>query len=193
MTCVRGKEAACKLEIVRILDDYAKEFYSEKIKKHFEALDRGEITEDGEEHEDEEVEHLEEAQLDIEERIKREIEELKRNESTGFKTKEEKKRDLFEGMEIGCECGRYLSSIYMCSSLTAAVVFVRTRSPIDPIDLVTRVCRETKETGTKRSRYAQRLTPVKLTASAGTEALAKLCDQVLKKEFHSGQTCLKVS
>lgn len=65
-----------------------------------------------------------------------------------------------------------------------SVIFVRTRAPIDPVDLVIRICEETRRTGTKRSRYAQRLTPVTLTATANMEGLLRLCDEVLQKAFH---------
>lgn len=93
MTCVRGKEAACKNEMVRVLEDYSNEFYGDQIKKYFEEL------------EDEDPEQ-EDQELPIEDAIAKEIAELKSQTSTGFKTREEKKRELFSGMEIGCECGK---------------------------------------------------------------------------------------
>lgn len=90
---------------MRVLEDYADEFYGDSIKKYFEALERGELA-DGENTESIEETNKEEAHLDIEERIRREVEDLKQSSSTGFKTKEEKKKELFSGMEIGCECGK---------------------------------------------------------------------------------------
>lgn len=66
------------------------------------------------------------------------------------------------------------------------VIFIRTRKPIDPVDLVLRICRDTQKTGTKRSRYAQRLTPVSLTGVATLEGFTKLAETLLNPIFHSG-------
>ena len=65
---------------------------------------------------------------------------------------------------------------------------MRTRKPIDPVDLVLRICRETQKTGSKRSRYAQRLTPITLTSTANLEGLKRVSDAVLQPVFHSGNS-----
>lgn len=67
------------------------------------------------------------------------------------------------------------------------VIFVRTRAPIDPVDLVVRICKDTQKTGMKRSRYVQRLTPVTLTTMATSDGLLKLADAVLNPVFHKGE------
>lgn len=73
-------------------------------------------------------------------------------------------------------------------------MFVRTRPPIDPVDLVLRICHDIQKTGTKRSRYAQRLTPVTMTSTANMEGLLRVADSVLKPVFHlnSSQPAYKV-
>ncbi|CDO51616.1 similar to Saccharomyces cerevisiae YGL232W TAN1 Putative tRNA acetyltransferase [Geotrichum candidum] len=159
VTCVRGKEAACKNEIVRIFDDYAHEFYGPELQRYLEDLKA----------EEENAPAAEEKQVFIEDLVAQEIAELK-DANQAYKTREEKKKEFFSGYEIGCEC----------------VIFIRTRKPIDPVDLVLRICRDTQKTGTKRSRYAQRLTPVSLTGVATAEGFRKLAETVLNPIFHSG-------
>lgn len=73
-------------------------------------------------------------------------------------------------MEIGCEC----------------VIFVRTRLPIDPVDFVGKVCKDVKYgSQIKRSRFAQRLTPIVCTATANIEGLNRLFNTVLAPEFYN--------
>jgi hypothetical protein len=92
---VRGKEAACKNEIVRIFDDYAHEFYGPELQRYLENLKA----------EEENAPPVEEKQLFIEDLVAQEIAKLKDANQT-YKTREEKKKEFFSGYEIGCECGR---------------------------------------------------------------------------------------
>ncbi len=95
MTCVRGKEAACKNEIVRIFDDYAHEFYGPELQRYLEDLKA----------EEENAPAAEEKQVFIEDLVAQEIAELK-DANQAYKTREEKKKEFFSGYEIGCECGK---------------------------------------------------------------------------------------
>lgn len=72
-------------------------------------------------------------------------------------------------MEIGCEC----------------VIFVRVKRPINPVDFVLRICKDIKYgSQIKRSRYAQRLTPVEKTATANLDGLNRLFEEILKPVFY---------
>uniref|UniRef100_A0A060T720 ARAD1B19382p n=1 Tax=Blastobotrys adeninivorans TaxID=409370 RepID=A0A060T720_BLAAD len=90
---------------------------------------------------------------------------------------DKKKKERFSPIDTGCEC----------------VVFFRTRKPIEPVDLVLKVCEDAAHSGAKKSRYAQRLSPVTLTATANIEGVKRLAASVLKPHFHrdEGQEPLK--
>jgi hypothetical protein len=64
------------------------------------------------------------------------------------------------------------------------VTFMVTRSPIDPVRLVREICLETLA-GNKRTRWAQRFTPIQLTAYANLTDLTSLAENVLGPIFHA--------
>jgi tRNA acetyltransferase TAN1 len=105
----------------------------------------------------ESVEEVDEDE-DIESAIAKEVGELK----------EKKRTSAIIPIDIGCEC----------------VLFFRTKSPIDPVQLVRRICSDAATTKTKRTRYAQRLTPITRTGTANMEGLKRLSMEVLKPHFH---------
>lgn len=74
-------------------------------------------------------------------------------------------------IELDCEC----------------VLFFRTKPPIDPVELVKKICKDIKETKIKKTRYAQRLTPVSLTTTANLDNLKILAPKVLGSQFHAGE------
>lgn len=82
--------------------------------------------------------------------------------------KQKKKNGLIVPIDVNCEC----------------VLFFRTKKPINPVDLVTSLCKEVADSANNRCKFAQRITPVTLTASANEEGLRELATQVLAPHFH---------
>lgn len=161
VTCARGKEAACRKEIIDIFLEYSKEFYGDL------EVEAGADKEQDEEDKEEEEQGGKES---IEDSIAKELQELRESSEAGKSKKQGETKGLFEAQEIGCEC----------------VIFVRTRRPIDPVDFVVRVCKDLKYgSQIKRSRYAQRLTPVTSTATANSEGLTRLHHEVLEPVFYN--------
>ncbi|KAG4304345.1 hypothetical protein PORY_002320 [Pneumocystis oryctolagi] len=69
---------------------------------------------------------------------------------------------------------------------TPCVIFIRTKWPIDPVEIVRDLCEKIQLNQVKRIRWCQRLTPVTLTACATLPDLQKLAQKVLKPHFHKG-------
>ena len=63
---------------------------------------------------------------------------------------------------------------------------LKTRPPIDPVELVHSICRDALQTGKKRTRFAKRLTPVTKIGKATEAGLTELATEVLAPYFHSG-------
>lgn len=64
------------------------------------------------------------------------------------------------------------------------VLFFKTRSPIDPVDFVHRICKEiVSKPGIRRMRYANRLTPVTIIGKATEKGLEELGKTVLAAHF----------
>jgi tRNA acetyltransferase TAN1 len=106
-------------------------------------------------------------QLSIEDSIAQELSAIQESKNAG----------LFIPVDLDCEC----------------VIFFRTRLPIDPVEIVKKICKDVKESKRKKSKYAQRLTPVALTAVATHDNLKALASKVLASQFHAaeGQTPVK--
>jgi tRNA acetyltransferase TAN1 len=77
------------------------------------------------------------------------------------------------------ECG----NIPPYSKLTL-VTFMVTRPPIDPVRLVREICLETLA-GNKRTRWAQRFTPIQRTGYANLTDLSSLAEKVIGPIFHA--------
>lgn len=68
-----------------------------------------------------------------------------------------------------------------------------TRPPIDPVRLVREICLDTLA-GNKRTRWAQRFTPIMSTSYANLVDLRSMAEKVLQPIFHGEDvTPLKVS
>lgn len=67
---------------------------------------------------------------------------------------------------------------------TACLVFIRTKWPIDPVEMVRDICEKILLNEIKRIRWSQRLTPVVLTACATISDLENLARKVLRPYFH---------
>ena len=65
------------------------------------------------------------------------------------------------------------------------LLYFKVRPPIDPIDLVHRICEDVVKDaeGMRRMKYVNRLSPVSLIAKATEKGLAELCESVLGKVF----------
>lgn len=146
-----------------MLKEYSEEFY-------------GKLQVDNSDEPDEEAVKEEEGNKQtedsVEEAIAKELAELQ-DENKPNKDKTNSEKQLFEPMEIGCEC----------------VIFVRTRKPIDPVDLVTRICDDLiNGSKIRRFRFAQRMTPISSTATANLDGLDRLLKQVAQPVFyHQGK------
>lgn len=64
-------------------------------------------------------------------------------------------------------------------------MFFRTSSPVDPVALVQRICKDAAESPQrKRTRFTKRLSPMTLIGRASEDGLAKVAEQVLAPHFH---------
>lgn len=64
------------------------------------------------------------------------------------------------------------------------VTFMVTRLPIDPVRLVHEICLDTAA-GNKRTRWAQRFTPIQSTCYANLPDFRGLCEKALTPIFHA--------
>lgn len=64
------------------------------------------------------------------------------------------------------------------------LLFFKARPPIDPVDLVHRICKDVVEDpGIRKMKYVNRLSPVTTTAKATEKGLQELAASVLSKHF----------
>lgn len=104
----------------------------------------------------------EEVEENLEDKIQKELEELKKPAKSG-------KKQIIEPIDLSCEC----------------LIFLKIRKPVEPADLVHRLCTEAYELGVKTTRVTQKLTPITYSVSASKEELEKLAEKVLKPHFHN--------
>lgn len=109
--------------------------------------------------EDDENDDEAKEELSIEDQIKQELNGLKAPNA---------KRQFLKPIELGCEC----------------LVFIKTRRPINPEELVEKVCKECMESKVKNTRVTQKLSPVTFSVSPTMDELKKLAVRVLKPHFH---------
>lgn len=64
------------------------------------------------------------------------------------------------------------------------VTFMVTRMPIDPVRLVREICLDTLA-GHKRTRWAQRFTPIQSTCHANLSEFRTMCERILNPIFHA--------
>ena len=76
---------------------------------------------------------------------------------------------------------RYLPLNSWCNRV---VTFMVTRPPIDPVRLVHEICLDTAA-GNKRTRWAQRFTPIQSTCYANLPDFRVMCEKVLGPVFHA--------
>ncbi|RDL32503.1 Uncharacterized protein BP5553_08959 [Venustampulla echinocandica] len=63
------------------------------------------------------------------------------------------------------------------------VLFFKTQPPIDPVDFVRRICEDIISSGTRSTRYINRLTPMALMGKATEKGLSELASTVLREHF----------
>jgi hypothetical protein len=74
------------------------------------------------------------------------------------------------------------NAVFSLSTLLIEVTFMLTRPPIDPVVLVREICRDTLA-GNKRTRWAQRLTPIQSTCYANLPDFRTMCEKILEPIF----------
>ncbi|KAG4303683.1 hypothetical protein PCANB_000024 [Pneumocystis canis] len=67
---------------------------------------------------------------------------------------------------------------------TPCVIFIRTKWPLNPVEMVQDICEKIRSNKIKRIRWSQRLTPITLTALATLPNLENLAQKVLGPYFH---------
>ena len=144
-TCLKNKEGQCRKELLALFQEKAEEYF-----------DMSQVEGEGEDDDDE--------SLSIEDKIKREVNEL--NQTTTVT-----KKEPLKPINLDCMC----------------LVFIKTRKPIDPERLVYGIVKELAETKVKRTRVTNKLLPVTYTVSASIDQLKLLAEKVLKPHFHSGE------
>ena len=100
---------------------------------------------------------------------------------------------LFQHVRLDIKCGKSrirepCSSIAPCLHALAdcAVLFFRTRPPVDPVALVHKICADVQQgANVGNVSYVQRLTPITLTARATVQGLDELAAVVLARHFHA--------
>lgn len=149
-SCNRGREQGCRKELLNLISEKIEEWYPDWEKN---------VEED----------EVEEKDLSVEEKIQKELEELKKGEKSVNK-------DVILAIDLGCEC----------------LVFVKIRRPIELAELIERLCQEAHDSKVKNTRYTQKLTPISFSVSASMDELKKLAEKVLKPHFHKeGQEPVK--
>lgn len=114
--------------------------------------------------EDDAEEKTDDKELSVEDKIKKELAELESSKNNDKNAK----KSVLQPIDLGCEC----------------LVFIKTKKPIEPADLVHRLCEEASVTKAKNTRFTQKLTPIQYSVSASMEELLKLAQKVLKPHFH---------
>ena len=148
-TCEMGKEGKSTAELRDLFEEYAKKLYG------------------GPEEQADEADSNEDAEVDIEAEIKKEVQ--------GIKSKGMTKEALFQSVKVDVQC----------------VLFFKTRPPIEPVSFVHTICKDAAQGAMQRARFVKRLSPMDMMGKATEDGLAKVADAVLGPVFHSGEDGLK--
>lgn len=133
--------------------------FSEKVDKWYPGWEN-ELEEEPKEDSGE----IKEEELSVEDKIKKELAELENTKGQDKKST----KSILQPIDLGCEC----------------LVFIKTKKPIEPAELVHKLCEEVSTTKAKNTRFTQKLTPITFSVSASQEELVKLAEKVLKPHFH---------
>jgi tRNA acetyltransferase TAN1 len=118
---------------------------------------------------------------DIEAEIQQELEAIRKPSA----------EPLFTQIRIETECRNCSvpSDVRVHSLTTGAVVFFKTRPPIEPVSFVHAICADAASSaGRKQSRFIKRLTPMTAMGKATDKGIDEIAAQVLKPHFHAPGT-----
>lgn len=165
-SCTRRKELLAAQELGQLLEEKMEQYYKDEIEE-LNSVSKDGDTEQTKDHEDSDIKEKDE-NLSIEEQLKRELASIKKPQQS--KTKEEKKKNILQLIDLNCEC----------------MIFFKTRRPIVPEKFVKRIIEDLSNPTDKlkRTRYIQRLTPITNSCSASMEQMIKLANEVLAPHFH---------
>ena len=165
-TCTKGKERKCVYELRDLFVEYAEALYGDQIATASNPVpglmdvDAGEGANNGlptEEASDEE--EVKGGSGSIEDEIQAEIAGLRKPSGAA---------KLFEPILPDMQC----------------VVFFRTTAPVEPVSFVHKIIADAAaESGKKRTRFTQRLSPMSVMGKASEEGLEKVALEVLKETF----------
>lgn len=156
-SCSRRHEKHAAQELLMLFEDKLEEYYKDELNKIDAEENPKDIDKD-------------ETNLSIEDKITKELEEIKN------KTKTEKSKEIIQQIDLQCEC----------------IIFFKTRKPIIPEKFVYKIMEDfLKSEFLKRTRYIQKLTPITYSCSASIFELEKLAKHVLEPHFHKDKTPLK--
>ena len=142
-TCEMGKEGKCTAELRDLFEEYAAKLYGTSE----DQIEAGNSDN--------------EAEVDIEAEIKKEVQ--------GIKSKTTRKHALFQPVKVDIQC----------------VLFFKTRKPVEPVDFVHRICQDAVQGATKKHRWVKRLTPMTMMGKATVDGLEKVAQTVLQPVFHA--------
>ncbi|EAA30469.1 hypothetical protein NCU02385 [Neurospora crassa OR74A] len=152
VTCARHQENKAAREVINLFEEYIETMYGIKP-----ASKEAKVGDD------------DDADLDIEAAIAKELGAMKENKTADVQ-KQEEDRALLKAMKLNIDC----------------LLFVRTKDPIEPVEFVKRIVVDTKECTDIRKikcRYLNRLTPMSVMGKATEQGLAETARQVLEEHF----------
>lgn len=152
VTCARHQENKAAREVINLFEEYIETMYGIKPASK-----------------EPKVEDDDDAELDIEAAIAKELGAMKEKKTADVQKQEDDKA-LLKAMKLNIDC----------------LLFVRTKSPIEPVEFVKRIVVDTKECTDIRKikcRYLNRLTPMSVMGKATEQGLAETARQVLEEYF----------
>ncbi|KAF2630145.1 hypothetical protein BU25DRAFT_446944 [Macroventuria anomochaeta] len=96
-------------------------------------------------------------------------------------------KPLFTSVKLDTQCCKRTtqSSSAVSVSLTKAVVFFKTRAPVEPVSFVHKICQDTADgVQHKNCRFVKRLTPITGIEKANQKGLESVAEKVLAPYFH---------
>jgi tRNA acetyltransferase TAN1 len=103
-------------------------------------------------------------------------------------------KPLFTSVKLDTQCCKRIlrSRSVVHVRLTNAVVFFKTRAPVDPVSFVHKICQDTADgVQHKNCRFVKRLTPVTGIEKANQKGLETVAEQVLAPHFHGEENAGK--
>ncbi|KAK0610491.1 hypothetical protein B0T17DRAFT_544722 [Bombardia bombarda] len=146
ITCARRQERRAAKEVAQLFDEYADKVYGIKVKDDVNSDD-------------------EDAEVDIEAAIQKEVEGIKSKDKG-----QDGEQRVFTVMKMGVDC----------------LLFVKTKAPVEPVEFVRRICEDAKQCTDPRqgkTRYVNRFTPATVMGKATEQGVLELARTVLAPHF----------